>query len=44
MFFKKNERVSFLNKGIQIKLADNTSSKSKEYDKYDGSILEFVNL
>ena len=32
-----------MNKGIDIKLVDNTSKKAKEFShKYDGGILEFV--
>ncbi len=40
---KRIRELAFLNKGIAIKLIDNTSKKSKEYlHKYDGGILEFV--
>ena len=40
---KRIRELAFLNKGISIKLTDNTSKKSKEYvHKYDGGILEFV--
>ncbi len=40
---KRIRELAFLNKGIAIKLIDNTSKKSKEYShKYDGGILEFV--
>ena len=40
---KRIRELAFLNKGISIKLVDNTSKKSKEYShKYDGGILEFV--
>ena len=40
---KRIRELAFLNKGISIKLIDNTSKKSKEYvHKYDGGILEFV--
>ncbi len=40
---KRMRELAFLNKGIQIKLIDKTSSKPKEYiNKYDGGILEFV--
>ena len=35
--------MAFLNKGICIKLTDNTQKKAKEYShKYDGGIVEFV--
>ena len=40
---KRIRELAFLNKGIAIKLIDNTSKKPKEYShKYDGGILEFV--
>jgi DNA gyrase subunit B len=40
---KRIRELAFLNKGIAIKLVDNTSKKSKEFlHKYDGGILEFV--
>ncbi len=40
---KRIRELAFLNKGISIKLIDNTSKKPKEYThKYDGGILEFV--
>ena len=40
---KRIRELAFLNKGISIKLIDNTSKKSKEFThKYDGGILEFV--
>ena len=40
---KRIRELAFLNKGIGIKLIDNTSKKSKEIlHKYDGGILEFV--
>ena len=40
---KRIRELAFLNKGISIKLIDNTSKKSKEYvHKYDGGIQEFV--
>ena len=40
---KRIRELAFLNKGIAIKLVDNTSKKSKEYlHKYDGGIIEFV--
>ena len=40
---KRMRELAFLNKGISIKLTDNTGSKSKEFDnKFDGGILEFV--
>ena len=40
---KRIRELAFLNKGIAIKLADNTSKKAKEFmHKYDGGILEFV--
>ena len=40
---KRIRELAFLNKGISIKLIDNTSKKSKEYvHKYDGGIIEFV--
>ena len=40
---KRIRELAFLNKGIAIKLIDDSSKKSKEYiHKYDGGILEFV--
>jgi len=40
---KRIRELAFLNKGIAIKLVDNSSKKSKEYlHKYDGGIIEFV--
>ncbi len=40
---KRIRELAFLNKGISIKLIDNTSKKTKETEhKYDGGILEFV--
>ena len=43
MLEKRIRELAFLNKGIGIKLIDNTSKKSKEFlHKYDGGILEFV--
>ena len=40
---KRIRELAFLNKGIGIKLIDNTSKKSKEFlHKYDGGIVEFV--
>ena len=40
---KRIRELAFLNKGISIKLIDNTSKKAKEFlHKYDGGILEFV--
>ena len=40
---KRIRELAFLNKGISIKLIDNTLKKSKEFShKYDGGILEFV--
>ena len=40
---KRIRELAFLNKGIAIKLTDNTSKKSREFlHKYDGGILEFV--
>ena len=40
---KRIRELAFLNKGIGIKLIDNTSKKPKEFfHKYDGGILEFV--
>ncbi len=40
---KRIRELAFLNKGIAIKLVDNTSKKQKEFlHKYDGGILEFV--
>ncbi len=41
---KRMQELAFLNKGISIKLIDETGSKSKEFiNQYDGGILEFVN-
>jgi len=41
---KRIRELAFLNKGISIKLVDNTSKKSKEFlHKYEGGIIEFVN-
>ena len=38
------QELAFLNKGISIKLIDETGAKVKEFiNKYDGGILEFVN-
>ena len=40
---KRIRELAFLNKGVAIKLIDNTSKKAKEFlHKYDGGILEFV--
>ena len=40
---KRIRELAFLNKGIAIKLIDNTSKKSKEVlHKYEGGIVEFV--
>ena len=40
---KRIRELAFLNKGIAIKLIDQTTSKPKEYvHKYEGGILEFV--
>tara|TARA_A100001015_G_scaffold172415_1_gene191594 strand:+ start:5166 stop:7247 length:2082 start_codon:yes stop_codon:yes gene_type:complete len=40
---KRIRELAFLNKGISIKLIDQTISKAKEYiHKYEGGILEFV--
>ena len=40
---KRIRELAFLNKGISIKLVDNTSKKSKEFShQYDGGIIEFV--
>ena len=40
---KRIRELAFLNKGISIKLVDNTSKKLKEIiHKYDGGIVEFV--
>ncbi len=40
---KRMRELAFLNKGINITLIDNTSTKTKEYvHKYEGGILEFV--
>jgi DNA gyrase subunit B len=40
---KRIRELAFLNKGISVKLIDNTSKKSKEIiHKYDGGIIEFV--
>ena len=40
---KRIRELAFLNKGIAIKLIDNTAKKPKEYlHKYEGGILEFV--
>ena len=40
---KRIRELAFLNKGISIKLIDNTLKKQKEYiHKYDGGIIEFV--
>jgi len=40
---KRIRELAFLNKGILIKLIDNTQKKPKEFThKYDGGILEFV--
>ena len=40
---KRIRELAFLNKGIAIKLIDNSLKKSKEFlHKYDGGIIEFV--
>ena len=40
---KRMRELAFLNKGINLTLTDQTSSKTKKYEnKYDGGILEFV--
>ncbi len=40
---KRIRELAFLNKGISIKLIDDTSKKPKEFlHKYDGGIIEFV--
>ena len=40
---KRIRELAFLNKGISIKLVDDTSKKPKEFThKYDGGIVEFV--
>ena len=40
---KRIRELAFLNKGISIKLIDNSSKKPKEFiHKYDGGIIEFV--
>tara|TARA_X000000368_G_C23038324_1_gene715661 strand:+ start:371 stop:2440 length:2070 start_codon:yes stop_codon:yes gene_type:complete len=40
---KRMRELAFLNKGINLTLIDQTSSKPKKYEnKYDGGILEFV--
>ncbi len=40
---KRMRELAFLNKGINLILTDQTSSKTKKYEnKYDGGILEFV--
>ncbi len=40
---KRIQELAFLNKGISIKLIDQTSSKTKEFiNKYDGGLIEFV--
>jgi DNA gyrase subunit B len=40
---KRIRELAFLNKGISIKLVDETSKKLKEFiHKYDGGIIEFV--
>ena len=40
---KRIRELAFLNKGIGIKLVDNTSKKSREFlHRYDGGIIEFV--
>ena len=40
---KRIRELAFLNKGIAIKLVDNTLKKSKEFiHKYEGGIIEFV--
>ncbi len=40
---KRIQELAFLNKGISIRLLDNSAKKTKEYShKYDGGIVEFV--
>ena len=40
---KRIRELAFLNKGVSIKLIDNTFKKPKEFiHKYDGGIIEFV--
>jgi DNA gyrase subunit B len=40
---KRIRELAFLNKGIAIKLVDDSAKKSKEFvHKYDGGIIEFV--
>jgi len=40
---KRIRELAFLNKGIAIKLIDNSTKKSKEFiHRYDGGIIEFV--
>ncbi len=40
---KRIRELAFLNKGVSIKLIDNTSKKPKDFlHKYDGGIVEFV--
>ncbi len=40
---KRIRELAFLNKGICVKLLDQTSKKEKEFEhKYDGGIVEFV--
>jgi DNA gyrase subunit B len=40
---KRIRELAFLNKGISIKLTDNTTKKIKEFNhRYDGGIIEFV--
>ena len=40
---KRMRELAFLNKGINLTLIDQTSSKTKKYEnKYEGGILEFV--
>ena len=40
---KRIRELAFLNRGVSIRLVDNSSKKSKEYThKYDGGIIEFV--
>ncbi len=40
---KRLRELAFLNKGISIKLVDNSHKKNKEFThKYDGGIVEFV--